>query len=69
MLKNHTPLCQLLSFCITECPVSITMNGMHGWPIIYNLAPLDVLSLISPKITLALCLLLAFCKNRILFLP
>ena len=58
-----------VSFCITECLVSITMNEMRGWSIIlhlliclFYLLQLNIISLISPKITLALCLLLSFCK-------
>ena len=72
MLKNHPPFCLLVSFCTTEYLMSITMNGMCE-----NLSPLDmaflsnIISLISPKITLvlALCILLAFCKNGSLLLP
>ena len=37
MLKNHTLLCLLLSFCTTEYRVSITMNVMRGRPIILHL--------------------------------
>ena len=75
---NHSILFsyQLLRFCTTEYLVSITVNGMRGWPIIlhpliclFYLLQLNIISLISHKITLALCLLLAFCKNGILFLP
>ena len=76
MLKNHTPLCLLLSFCTTEYLVSITINGMCECPItlhllicLFYLLWLNIISLISPKIILALCLLFAFCKNGILFLP
>ena len=37
MLKNHTQLYLLLSFCTTEYLVSITINGMRGPPIILHL--------------------------------
>ena len=74
-VKNHTAFCLLVRFCTTEYLVSITMTGMCGWPIIlhhliclFYLLQLNIVSLISPKITLALCLLLAFCKNGILLL-
>ena len=61
MLKNHTPLCILLSFCTAEYLVSITINGMRGQPItlhllicLFYLLQLNIISLISPKITLVL---------------
>ena len=76
MSKNYTALCLLLSFCTTEYLVSITVNGMRGQPIILHLLicffyPLEVniISLTSPKIILALLFITFFCKNGILFLP
>ena len=77
MSKNHTSLCLLLSFCTAEYLVSITVNGMRGRPIILHLLicffyilELNIISLTSPKIILALLfIILAFCKNGILFLP
>ena len=74
MSKNYTALCLLLSFCTTEYLVSITVNGMRGQPIILHLLicffyPLEVniISLTSPKIILALCLLLSFVKMEFCF--
>ena len=56
VLKNHTPLCLLLSFCATEYFVCITMNKMRGQPIIlhlliclFYLLQLNIISLTVPK--------------------
>ena len=74
MSKNHTPLCLLPSFCTTEYLVSITINRMREQLIIlhlliylFYLLQLNIVSLISPTILLALCLLLVFCKMEFCF--
>ena len=70
-LKITLVLYLLLPFAQQNTLCHIRINHMCGWPIIFHhliqlfyLLYFNITSLTSPKITLALLLLLAFCKMK-----
>ena len=76
MLKDHIPLCLLLDFANNvPCEHNNKQNAFAPDNLAtFNMPFLSIIiayiiSLISLIITLALCLLLAFYKNGIMFLP